>query len=221
MDQITPHLNTFQVALGSSDFKDKLGRLIQYSCRGVSGFISDFGIDAKDTVYQLTSIQGSLSEASRLAHFFKEWAVAPTIMTDLEETDPFTRNCKIVSKVSLVLFYLLDHASLLQKWKVIGGGSPRNTLKFALKLFTLAHAANLVLQLKKLREELELEGTAKYDQRKRDAAALNATKAALLVFQGLHISDLLKTRDSLVGLAGVASSLLELQALWPNKPKAS
>ena len=222
MESILPVVELFSAALTKSEFKDKVGRLIQYGCRGLTGVVTDLGLDAKESVEQLKAVQGSMAEARRVGRFFKELTVAPTILKELEEPDPINRACTVVSKVSLVLFFVIDHVAQLQKWKFLSSETrkPADTVKLALKLFTLAHAANLVLQLKRLKEELELEGTPKYNQAKRDAAALNASKAALLVFQGLHVSGLLETRDSLVGFAGVASSLLELHALWPAKPKS-
>jgi len=212
----------FTAALGKSDFKDKLGRLIQYGCRGAVGLIADLGLEAKEQVEQLKAVQGSMADARRLMRFFKEIAVAPTVLKELEEPDLFNRGLQVTSKVSLILFFLVDHLAQLQKWKIVSSDSrkPADTIKLALKFFTLAHAANLAIQLKKLKEEMDLEGTPKFNQIKRDAAAVNAAKAGLLVFQGLHVSGLLETRDSLVGLAGVATSLLELQALWPPRKSA-
>ena len=223
MEAVFPLVELFSAALTKSEFKDKIGRLVQYGCRGMTGLISDLGLDAKETVDQLKLMQGSMADARRAGRFFKELTVAPTILKELDEPDPINRACTVVSKVSLVFFFLIDHVAQLQKWKILSSEirKPADTVKLALKLFTLAHAANLVLQLKRLKEEMDLEGTPKYNQSKRDVAALNATKAALLVFQGLHVSGLVESKDSLVGFAGVATSLLELQALWPAKPKSS
>ena len=41
MDSSLAHLNVFNSAMGKADFKEKLGRLLQYGARMVSGILSD------------------------------------------------------------------------------------------------------------------------------------------------------------------------------------
>jgi hypothetical protein len=211
-------LENFNASQGKSEFKDKFGRMVQYGCRGVIGLLADLGVANKELVEQLKAVQTTLGEARRAGRFFKELSVGPTIAKDLDEPDVLNKAFSLGSKVALIVFFLVDHYALLQKWKFVGkGGQTSDSVKLAMKFFTLAHAFNLAIQLKKLREELDNEGTPKYNKVKREAAASAALKAALLVFQGLHISGLVETKDSLVGFAGVITSYMDLQALWPTK----
>ena len=216
-------LETFNTCQTKADFKDKCGRLVQYGCRGLLGVMADLGVlgSQKELADQLKAMQTTLSEARRAGRFFKELAVAPTILKDWEDqTDSLVKLLTVGSKTALVGFFLVDHYALLQKWKIVGkSGQPSDSVKLAMKLFSLAHTFNLLIQLKKLKEELDLEGTPKYNKTKRQAAAMGAVKAALLVLQGLHISGLVETRDSLVGAAGVVTSFMDLQSMWPAAAK--
>lgn len=211
-------IEAFNSALTKAEFKDKLARLFQYGCRGVIGLLVENGLGAKETLEMLRLIQGSLGDARRVNRFFKELSIAPSIPKDLEEVDEANRWLTIGNKIALIGFFVTDHIAMLQKWKIVNRSvQPSDTIKTAMTFFTIAQFAGLLLQLKKLKEEAELEGTPKFSKVRRDAAGLAAVKAALLVFQGLHVSGIAESRDSLVGAAGIFTSLLDLQSMWPIK----
>jgi hypothetical protein len=209
------HFNTCNT---KAEFKDKFARLVQYGCRGLIGVLADLGVGNKELIDQLKAVQTTMSEARRAGRFFKELSVAPMVLKDLDDRDSLNKVLSLGSRAALITFFLVDHFALLQKWKIFGkGGQPGDSVKLAMKFFTLAHFFNLLIQLKKLKEELDNEGTPKYNKAKREVAAMSSIKAALLVLQGLHISGLVETKDSLVGVAGVVTSLMDLQALCPVK----
>ena len=205
-------LENFNSSLAKSEFKDKLGRVFQYACRGISGFLNETGTGSKDTLETLKLTQSSFADARRLNRFFKELAVGPSISFD--DPDEVNRYLTVGSKVSLVLFFIIDHMAMLQKWKFVNGQAG-DTIKLAMKFFTLAQIANLAIQIKKLKEEMDNEGTPKFSKARKDAATMGVIKTALLVLQGLHVSGTIETRDSIVGAAGVFTSFLDLQAMWP------
>jgi Peroxisomal biogenesis factor 11 (PEX11) len=179
----------------------------------VNGILSELNLPVS---VKIEEIQNGVSHARRVARLLKEFSVF-NLSKDFNYQSAENKvnfMLSVFSKSSLVIFYVLDHLALLQKWGIFGEKSNETkSVQMAMRFYTLAHFTNLILLLQKLKEQMDLEGTPRYDPELKRQISMRCVKSALLVFQGLHISGLVTTRNSLVGLAGVYTSYLDIKQL--------
>ena len=84
---VNSDLESFNASFAKSEFKEKMGRLVQYGCRGLLGLMSDLGVSKENSslVETLKLTQTSIGDALRVAHLFKELAIIPGLSKDLEK----------------------------------------------------------------------------------------------------------------------------------------
>lgn len=218
-DLIMDNLNVFNSAMGKAEFKEKLGRVLQYGARMVSGVLADAdklspSKDRQDLIGKINAFQSTLGDARRTFRFFKELSIAPTIPKDLLEADPVNLGLTVCSKLSLLAFFMADHYLWLQKAKIVKSGKAADTLKTAMKFFLVTHTLNFALQMKKLKEMLAAVGTPKYSDAKKNQLIQQCVKSLLLMVQAAHISGVFESSNTLVGLAGVISSGMDCKQMW-------
>lgn len=143
--------------------------------------------------------------------------VLRSIPTDLKEADPVNLGMTLVSKASLVMFFLVDHYLWLQKAKLVKTGSPNDTLKKAMKFFLITHSLNFALQMKKLKEMMDAVGTPKYSEEKKNALISQCVKSLLMMVQAGHLSGVFETSNTLIGLAGVITSGMDCKTVWDSE----
>jgi hypothetical protein len=143
--------------------------------------------------------------------------VIPTLPKDFKEPDPVNMGLMVCSKLSLIAFFFTDHYLWLQKAKIVKSGQASDTLKTAMKFFLVTHTLNFALQMKKLKEMLESVGTPKYSDEKKNVLIQQCVKSLLLMVQAAHLSGVFETSNTLVGLAGVISSGMDIKQMWESE----
>ncbi len=144
-----------------------------------------------------------------------------SLPADLVEADPVNLGITLVSKMSLVMFFLVDHYLWLQKAKLVKTGSPSDTLKKAMKFFLITHSLNFALQMKKLKEMMAAAGTAKFSEEKKNALIAQCVKSLLMMIQAGHLSGVFETSNTLIGLAGVITSGMDCKQIWDTEAAAA
>lgn len=125
---------------------------------------------------------------------------------------------------------IIDHVGFLKQLKILKGGkrAGSGTIQLGLKFFCFSNAVAAIAQAKKYFKSKASEAKGESDMKKRGADEWKCLqtifKHLLLVLQTAHLSLLYQSGDTLVGLAGMITSLMDIDGQWPVKgvagPKA-
>lgn len=215
-------MEAFNLVCTKAEGRDKLARFFQFGARAIAGFIgmaarsSESPLTMLDTHCRTAMVQ--LAMARRTHRWCKEIPVIQSIPKCLCIACPVERTLQLLQKASLAAFMVIDHVGLLKQWKLLPGGkrSGMGTIQLGLKSFCFSSCVAALSQAKRLLE-LSRAGEGE-EERQRCREAL--LKHLLLVLQVAHLSLLWPTHDALVGVAGMATSLLDLKPHWPERRRA-
>mmetsp|Transcript_57997 Transcript_57997/g.123212 ORF Transcript_57997/g.123212 Transcript_57997/m.123212 type:complete len:222 (+) Transcript_57997:108-773(+) len=212
-------LDAFNVLCTKSEGRDKVARLVQYAARAFVGCTSPLHPKAHTPLHtaqaHARTIMTSLGSARRTHRWCKEIPVIINLPKSFQIKDPIDSILDLMQKLSLITFLMTDHLAMLKQWNFLSAGkrSAAQTVQAALKFFCISNTFALIIQLKKY---LSLpKDEEKASQRKECLKA--AFKAFLLMIQTAHLSLVYQTHDSIVGIAGIISSWMDVQAQWPKK----
>mmetsp|Transcript_70285 Transcript_70285/g.197049 ORF Transcript_70285/g.197049 Transcript_70285/m.197049 type:complete len:243 (+) Transcript_70285:94-822(+) len=215
-------ITCLNVVCSKAEGRDKLARFFQYFCRGLLGCTSLASPVAGSRLFKLEeharTAMMQLTSARRTHRWFKEVPVIQSIPNSWAMTDPVDRFLDVLTKVLLATFFVIDHVGHLKQWKLLPGGkrAGTGTIQLGLKCFCVSNMFGLLYQTKKF-----LTLAHKEEKSKDEITCLKlATKHVLLIIQTAHMSMLFKTHDTLVGVAGMITSAMDVQGQLPPLPPA-
>jgi len=212
----------FNALCTKAEGRDKLARLFQYAARALVGFLGAAhpvaGSSLATYETHARTIMGQLASARRTHRWCKEFPVIQSIPAAFKVKDPLDMVMELAQKVSLATFMMIDHIGHLKQWKIIPGGkrAGSGTIQLGLKFFCFSNSVAALVQFKKI---LSLRGCDDEKSRAARGKSMQAVaKHLLLVLQTASLSRLRETDDRLVGVAGMVTSVMDLEAQWPAKP---
>lgn len=212
-------------AFGKSEFRDKVGRVVQYACRGLQGFLAHQSKDfwLQQYLPAIAETQTTLAWARRTNRWGKEMPHIPTLGKALASGDWL----QAVQSSVLITFLVQDHIYFLlkvgilkfQQYKAIEWH--RRNLRF----ITLSHVLNFSLnvrEISRIRAKQEKqdpsvsgspEALEKADQMIR-AEKLMMFRYVLTFIQMVHVSGVKQFDDWYIGIMGMISSGIDASKQW-------
>jgi len=211
--------------LAKSEGRDKVGRFCQYGCRMIVGLASLQTLKADTPLYLLHERAGNvmkqLASARRVHRWCKEFPVIQAIIASLPTEVPRQicvrdvcwKTVELMQKVTLATFMICDHVGWLKQVKILKGGkrAGTGTIQLGLKFFGVANFLAAVLAVRTAQNE--------GDQAKRGKAIKTWFKHLLLCGQCAHLSRTYESHDAFVGVLGMITSGMDVQAQWPEAKK--
>lgn len=231
-----------QNLLAASDGRDKAGRLVQYCCRMLLGFIALAGGNREMLARRLSKMMAALGDARRTHRWLKGISPVVSLLDGSagggEKSWPLWA-LAVSSRATTVAFLGMDHTRWLQQHAGLSG-EPALTGRRAMRLLAIVHALNVAVHacraaaaakmVQRLRARLGAAETVKRGQSASDEdgedgavnfAALShqlfqLTRQFFCLLQAAHIGrvESLTTNDALVGALGVFTSSCDLWDVW-------
>jgi hypothetical protein len=229
--QITGTAKAFELwahiwkCLGKAEFRDKIGRVVQYACRGLQGWLGHCheGFWLQPWKPVIAEVQTTLAWARRTNRWGKEMPHIPTLGQAIVNGDAL----QATQSAILVTFLVQDHVYWLLKVGILKFKNytaiewHRRNLRF----ITASHVFNFALcfrDLKKIKEKQEkgdpsvsgsAEALAKADAAIRDNKKM-MLRYVLTFFQMIHVSGVKQLDDWYVGIMGMISSAIDASKQW-------
>lgn len=211
--------------ISKAEARDKVGRIMQYGCRGLQGLLSHCPDTFPLQVYKpvIAEVQTTLAWARRTHRWGKELPHIPTLGKAITNGDVL----QAAQSMVLITFLIQDHIYWLLKVGILKFESytaiqwHRRNLRF----ITLSHVLNFSLCLRdNIRAEKKIEKLgANPDAKKLDEIQLEIydnkrmmLRYVLTFFQMLHVSGAKAMDDSYIGLFGMISSYIDASKQWPT-----
>merc|ERR1712194_113865 len=109
----------------------------------------------------------------------------------------------LMSKMSLGLFFILDHIAWLTQVKIGFKGDTKAAIRRGIKFSCLSNFFQMLYQLCLCRRQQLSAGPS-----------VQAFRSLLMALQGLHNSQLKVLHDTPVGAFGICTSLLDCHKIW-------
>lgn len=211
--------------ISKAEARDKVGRVCQYGCRGLQGFLGHMGPDFWLQPYKniIAEIQTTLAWARRTNRWGKEMPHIPALGEAISRGDVLEATQRSI----LVTFLVQDHVYWLLKVGLLKFQNytaiewHRRNLRF----ITASHVFNFACcyrDLSRIREAQD-KGDSKYTGSP-DAVAkahsgikeakMMMVRYFLTFWQMLHVSGVLALDDTYVGIFGMISSAIDASKQW-------
>lgn len=212
-------------ALGKSEFRDKVGRVVQYACRGLQGFLAHMSPDFWLQAYKpaIAEVQTTLAWARRSHRWGKELPHIPTLGEALQKGDYLEAGGKAV----LITFLIQDHIYFLLKVGILKFQqySAIQWHRRNLRFITVSHVFNFALCLRaitRIKDKQKnndpsvsgsAEALAKADKEIFDNQKM-MFRYVLTFLQMIHVSGVKQLDDWYVGIMGMISSGIDAHKQW-------
>jgi len=211
-------LSCWAKALAISEFRDKFGRMAQFSARMGMGILAEQGEESKELLGKVTALQNTLRDGRHMGRWLKWVAMVPFLQKNLATATDNAKNLTAyLAKLAMALFMFFDNIRWLQKLKLVPGENSFKSWhpihgngKFALSFLALGSFFSMLNQLVTYTKTEDKEE----NQAAKSTALKQAFKWALMTYQGLHLSQLYVSENKWVGLAGLISSAMDSQTQW-------
>lgn len=206
--------------ISKAEARDKVGRVVQYACRSLQGFLGHMAADHwlqahKSTVAEL---QTTLAWARRTNRWMKEMPHIPGLGEAITRGDLL----EAIQRSILVMFLVQDHIYFLLKVGILKFQkyTPIQWHRRNLRFITASHVFNFMMMYRDLRRAQAKEPDAK------DEAALTKLKEAqkdakmmmvryvLTFIQMIHVSGVKQLDDWYIGIMGMISSSIDASKQW-------
>ncbi|CAK9034161.1 unnamed protein product [Durusdinium trenchii] len=208
-------LANVSTVLQSYEGRDKTARFLQFAARFVvgltarakAGTICKYREEARKVLAAMTS-------ARRTFRLGRELPVLLS-MTMTNETELADRLLELAQKAALVVYFVVDHVGWLkQVHRGVKSGS--KTIQLGLKWLAISSFISVVAGLRNACKDQSHPDASSGDNRK--AQAWNIIRDSLVAVQALHLSRWMEIGDATVGVLGMASSIMDVVRVWPEKP---
>lgn len=211
--------------ISKAEARDKVGRIVQYFCRFLSGVIAHSPANFLLTPYKSTiaEVQSTLAWARRTHRWAKELPHIPTLAQALTSGDALEATQRAV----LITFLIQDHIYWLLKVGILKFEkyTPIQWHRRNLRFITLSHVLNFSLcvrDIMRIKEKKEKKDPKYAGSAEAEATAASAiydnkrmmVRYVLTFIQMLHVSQVKKLDDWYIGLMGVASAYIDASKQW-------
>mmetsp|Transcript_39976 Transcript_39976/g.87117 ORF Transcript_39976/g.87117 Transcript_39976/m.87117 type:complete len:221 (+) Transcript_39976:27-689(+) len=203
--------------------RDKLARFFQFGSRAVMGFTAESSkASMRDVSTNARNLMVSLAAARRAFRFGRELPVILSIPKAWHLPDLLDRVMELSQKVTLLMFFGIDHIGWLQQIRLLRSGRLRGvgTVQLGLKWLTLSM---LIATLCSARDWWRLRTTKsegeeeKGKQQLQQQCKVGVVRNFFMAVQVAHLSRLLETHDAFVGTLGMITSVIDLETVWPKR----
>jgi len=218
-------LNHLWKFFSKAEARDKVGRIVQYACRGLQGVMAhqtkDSWLNANKPV--IVEVQTSLAWARRTNRWGKELPHIPALGEALSRGDWL----EATQRTILITFLVQDHIYWMLKMGILKFQqySAIEWHRRNLRLITASHVFNFALcvrDIKRIREKQEngdpsVTGSAQAlqtaDQKVQDNQMM-MVRYVLTFLQMVHVSGVKQMDDWYIGLFGMVSSAIDASKQW-------
>lgn len=207
--------------ISKAEARDKVGRIVQYFCRFLQGFLghmaSDFWLQPWKPV--IAEVQTTLAWARRTHRWGKELPHIPGFGQAIQAGDILEASQRAV----LITFLIQDHIYWLLKVGILKfqNYTPIQWHRRNLRFITFSHVLNFALCVREISRIREKQKDPKTDNeaiKKADAAVYDQMRMmlryALTFIQMLHVSQVKKMDDWYIGLMGMMSAYIDASKQW-------
>mmetsp|Transcript_52003 Transcript_52003/g.120950 ORF Transcript_52003/g.120950 Transcript_52003/m.120950 type:complete len:281 (-) Transcript_52003:96-938(-) len=213
--------------ISKAEARDKTGRIVQYFCRSLQGFMGHMAADHPLLAWKpvVAEVQSTLAWARRTHRWGKEMPHIPKLGKALQEGDIFEATQCMV----LITFLIQDHIYWLLKVGLLKfqNYTPIQWHRRNLRFITFSHVLNFSLCWRSILR-------IKDKQSKKDPAYTGSEQAlqkakndiydnqrmmfryTLTFIQMVHVSQVKKMDDWYIGIMGMISSYIDASKQWPS-----
>lgn len=208
-----------------AEARDKMGRVVQYACRGLQGVIAHMAKDHWLGKWQpaIVEVQTTLAWARRTNRWGKELPHIPVLGEAIMSGDYL----EVAQRTILITFLVQDHIYWLLKMGILKFEqyTPIQWHRRNLRFITVSHVFNFALAVraiqriraKQARGDPSVTGSAqaleKADADIKDNQIM-MFRYVLTFFQMIHVSGVKQLDDWYVGLFGMISSAIDASKQW-------
>lgn len=211
--------------ISKAEARDKVGRIVQYACRALQGFLGHLPASFPLQAYQpvIAEVQTTLAWARRTNRWGKEMPHIPVLGQAISNGDVL----EAAQRAVLITFLVQDHVYFLLKVGILKFQNytaiqwHRRNLRF----ITLSHVLNfsvLVRELMRIREKQRNNDTKYCGSPEAEAKAeaeiydnkRMMVRYVLTFFQMVHVSQVKKMDDWYIGIFGMISSYIDASKQW-------
>uniref|UniRef100_A0A7S4VHC8 Uncharacterized protein n=1 Tax=Alexandrium monilatum TaxID=311494 RepID=A0A7S4VHC8_9DINO len=211
--------------ISKAEARDKVGRIVQYGCRGLQGALThlpeSFPLQPYKSV--VAEVQTTLAWARRTHRWGKEMPHIPALGEAISNCDVL----EACQRAVLITFLVQDHIYWLLKVGILKFKSysaiqwHRRNLRF----ITLSHVLNFSLCVREVMriKEKQKQNDPKYSGSKEAVEKAESAiydnqrmmvRYFLTFFQMLHVSQVKVMDDTYIGLFGMISSYIDASKQW-------
>mmetsp|Transcript_105237 Transcript_105237/g.263555 ORF Transcript_105237/g.263555 Transcript_105237/m.263555 type:complete len:273 (-) Transcript_105237:85-903(-) len=212
------NLATLNAVCQTYEGRDKLVRLFQFGSRAVMGLTAGASGGVVNGVHtNARSFMVALSGARRTFRWGRELPIVLSIPQALQLPSHVDQVLDLSQKASLLMFFIIDHIGWLRQ-NTKGMRSGVRTIQTGLKCLMVSSLLATAYGIRKLHFQLVSD-----ERGERQSCMLGILRNGLLAFQAAHLSRFWETSDVLVGLMGIATSIMDIAPVWPTQeePKFS
>lgn len=211
--------------ISKAEARDKTGRIVQYCCRAIQGFMEFLAPEHPLQAYKKTvaEVQTTLAWARRTHRWGKEMPHIPVLGEAFASGDVL----EFCQRAVLITFLIQDHVYWLLKVGIFKFEkySAIQWHRRNLRFITLSHVLNFSLCL---RDVLRIKEKQRLNDPKYSGSEQALKKAesdiydnkrmmlryVLTFIQMLHVSQVKKQHDSYIGIMGMMSSYIDASKQW-------
>jgi hypothetical protein len=208
-----------------AEARDKVGRIVQYGCRSIQGFLAFL---PQDSPYQLikpiaAEVQTTLAWARRTNRWVKEMPHIPALGEAVMKMDWL----EATQRAILSTFLIQDHIYWLLKMGILKFQSytPIQWHRRNLRFVTASHVFNFALcvrELRRIREKQRINDPqytgSKEAVEKAEGEIYDNKKMmfryTLTFLQMVHVANVMQFHDSYIGIFGMISSYIDASKQW-------
>lgn len=212
--------------LSNSGARDKLGKLVHYSARGLAGLASEFiarsakgsptQILAQDAHRYLRALFVRIMDSRRTVRWLSSTSIVLNLMKPKCPWGEENRFAFTVSQSALVGWHLIDHLRWLQQIGWVRGDQARSK-RISFASFVLSASVSLGHWLRQLARAPLADAEA--ETKRMTTVWKNIVKAGLTLVACLHISELFKSHEVICGACGAVAAGIDLSNAWPKITK--
>jgi len=211
--------------ISKAEARDKVGRIVQYACRSIQGFLAHMPATAALQAYKpaVAEVQTTLAWARRTHRWGKELPHIPALGDAISSGDLL----EVAQRTVLITFLVQDHVYWLLKVGLLRfkNYSAIQWHRRNLRFITLSHVLNFSLCCREIRRirDRQVRGDPKYSGSDEALAKAESdiydnkrmlVRYSLTFLQMLHVSQVKVLDDWYVGIMGMISSYIDASKQW-------
>ena len=204
-------LTNISTVLQTYEGRDKTARFVQFAARFIVGLLARArGHGILRVREEARKLLAAMTSARRTFRLGRELPVILS-MTTAGKTPLMDKLLELAQKAALVIYFVVDHVGWLkQVHRGVKSGS--KTIQLGLKWLAVSSFISVLVGLRKIRES---EGES------REVHGWSILRDGLVALQALHLSRWMELGDTLVGVLGMISSIMDVMRVWPEKEPVS
>jgi len=207
--------------ISKAEARDKVGRIVQYGCRCLQGFLAHMPAGAALQAYKpvIAEIQTTLAWARRTHRWGKAMPHVPALGEAISKGDVL----EAAQRAVLITFLVQDHVYWLLKVGLLKfkNYSAIQWHRRNLRFITFSHVLNFSLcvrEIRRIRDKQKTEAQSEEALAKSESAIYDnkrmMVRYVLTFFQILHVSQVKAFDDWYIGIFGMISSYIDASKQW-------